>query len=932
MLDAMHQNAALIDQQGTILLANFAWGQYTEQNEGDIAQCGPQANYLDACRGSDPDSLAVRQGIVSILADKSKKFEHFYPCHSPDQNRWFIVTVTPYLNEKDEIQALVSHSDVTQLIERQLSIEAREKHYHSIIDSLKEGIVIQAFSGNITTCNQAAETLLGISEHLMKKHQSLLPTQTIWQHNGDLFPVDQFPPTLALLTAKSVPDTILGIGNKGHPLGWLKIRSQPIFDREELQPSAIITTLIDVTEQITQNRELLELSERFELAASSANLGIWDWDITHNHLSWDDNMYQLYGVKPSDFEEANQTWIKGIHPDDARDIHRHLKDALEHGIPFEQDFRVIWPDGSVHILKPSAIVNRNLNGKPYRMVGANQDVTDLRLAQVALQQSEQRLQLMVQNLPVGAVYLEGNNIYMNSAATVITGYRHNDILTVKDWFTTLFPSSSQSEYKQYQRDHKKSFTKTRLHHFKHKDGSQRWLEFDAFLYQAGEAWIITDVTNRKEAEANLEHLAFYDPLTTLPNRSSFELTFKKLLARAKRNQQQFAIMLLDMDQFKQVNDTYGHLIGDKLLTQFAMRLQQSLPTDNTLARLGGDEFVILIEDIQSSAEVASLANFLLKELQTPYSIAQRLELTVTVSIGISIFPAHAQDTMRLLRNADTALYLAKANGRNTYSFYTERLTDDIEQRMSLEAKLRKAFKLKQFVVYYQPVMEAKSNRIVGAEALVRWQSPDGLIAPDEFIPLAEEMGLISTIGAWVLQQACEDMARWLKAGLCIQKMAVNFSPVQFERDDLVELITQTLAVSGLPAHYLDVEITENTLISNIDKVEAVVHALKDKGISISIDDFGTGYSSLAYIKRLSVNNIKIDRSFVQDIPEDKNDLQLVSTIITMGHNLNLKVIAEGIETPQQLAFFQKECCDYYQGYLVSKPVPKDIFEAMLKHS
>jgi PAS domain-containing protein len=357
LLDAISSNAVLINQQGTILVANTAWNEYASQNEGDDSKCGIANNYLEACLNGDDDAKAVLQGITKILAGEASKFEHLYPCHNPSEKRWYIATVTPYPHQNHDIRVLISHNNVTGLIERQRAIEARENRYIKVIDSLIEGMVIQSANGEIETCNQAAAVLLGLSIESIYAQKSLLPTQKLWYIDGSEMPADQFPPLLALASGQQVRDIILGIGADNQPVNWLKINSHPIFDdAENTLPSGIVTTLVSMSKELHQTQQLRELSERFELAVASASIGIWDWRISDNRLIWDDNMYKLYGINPDDFDGVYDEWRQVIHPKDLVEIEQHLQDTLAMGTPFEKDFRVIWPDKSVHILKPFAIV------------------------------------------------------------------------------------------------------------------------------------------------------------------------------------------------------------------------------------------------------------------------------------------------------------------------------------------------------------------------------------------------------------------------------------------------------------------------------------------------------------------------------------------------------------------------------------------------
>jgi diguanylate cyclase (GGDEF)-like protein/PAS domain S-box-containing protein len=931
VLDSIGANTVLINQQGDILVANAAWNQFAQVNAGSQDKCGVGNNYIAACQG-DEHSNEIRTGIEKVLAGAAPKFEHCYPCHSDNEKRWYSVAAMPYLCDQKTPCALISHHNVTKYIKHQHIAESRENLHSTVINSLMEGVIIQNQQGQIETCNQAAELLLGLSKASMEEANSIVPSQQLWRQDGQPFHVDDYPPIVVLKTGQAVSNVIVGLGDDPRALTWLKVNSQPIFDApDSLQPSTIVTTLVSVTEELHQNQQLRELSSRFELAISCAGIGIWDWCLDEDRLIWDDNMFALYGVERHHFSDAYEAWRQCVHPDDIESVERQLQVCLQTNIPFEQDFRVRWPDNSEHVIRPFAIVHHDVEGKPVRMVGVNQDVTELSLAQKVLSESQSRLQLLVHNLPVGAVYLERDRLLMNAAAVTMTGYQQAEITTVAEWFEVLLGEQAVDVFEQYQQDRSVAFPVKRTYAYQHKSGEQRWLEFDGFVYESGEAWIVADITDRKNTEGKLERLAFFDSLTQLPNRSNFEAALKKALFNAERHNLHFALLLLDMDQFKRINDTYGHPVGDKLLVLFGERLEKRLREGDMVARLGGDEFIILVENIKASTEIAKLAQYLIAELQAPYEIEGDFEVTVSVSIGITLYPSHAKDSMRLLRNADTAMYLAKAKGRNTYRFYSEDLTDAVEKRMAIENQLRKAIQLKQFFLCYQPLFDTVTGVVVGAEALIRWQyQQNHILRPEEFIFIAEELNLIGSIGEWILQQACEDMARWLKAGLSIAKVSVNLSPFQFEGGDISTVILNHLSAAQLPAECLEIEITENTLLSQTDEVEKMVSSLQSKGVSFSIDDFGTGHSSLAYLKRSYFNRIKIDRSFIAQVPQDDNGVQRVSTMKENGHKLGFYVVAEGVETQQQLDFLRDFSCDVCQGFLLGEPILADQFERLLR--
>jgi len=448
--------------------------------------------------------------------------------------------------------------------------------------------------------------------------------------------------------------------------------------------------------------------------------------------------------------------------------------------------------------------------------------------------------------------------------------------------------------------------------------------------------VFSDISQIKHSEAQLEYLAHHDSLTDLPNRALFQSRLGHAIHVARRHEQHLALLFLDVDGFKNINDSLGHPAGDELLQSIARRMTEHLRAVDTLARLGGDEFVILLENLRDSREAAIVAQNVLDLFNKPFRLASGQDVFIGASIGISLFPedaGDAEDATQLVRNADAALYQAKAQGRNTYRFYTEALTRFANERLRLESSLRRALEHGEFVLHYQPQISIRDGGLIGAEALVRWQSPEGeLIPPARFIPVAEETGLIRPLGEWVLRTACAQFRAWNEAGLPGLALAVNLSSRQFEQRDLAACLGGILAETRFPAERLELEITESAIMAQGEQAIDTLGQLKRLGVTLSIDDFGTGYSSLAYLKRFAVDKLKIDQSFIRDIPHNLNDKEIAATIIAMARNLKLHVLAEGVETEEQLAFLRLHGCDAFQGYLFSPAVPAAAFERFLRDS
>ena len=447
----------------------------------------------------------------------------------------------------------------------------------------------------------------------------------------------------------------------------------------------------------------------------------------------------------------------------------------------------------------------------------------------------------------------------------------------------------------------------------------------------GHIGISRDITVLRRSQEQLRHLSHHDPLTGLPNRPLFLSLLDRAVGRMRREERQIAVLFLDLDRFKNINDSLGHPVGDQLLRVVGQRLQGRLRAEDTLARLGGDEFTVLVESVSKPQDAAEVAISLTRCLQAPIKLAGSHEVYINVSIGIAVCPEDGSDGTELVRNAEAAMYRAKALGPGSYCYYTEDLTREIARRLAMETRLRQAFERGDLRLDYQPVFTLEERRLVAVEALVHWCDPQlGEVSADQFIPLAEETGLIEPIGEWVLREACAQLRRWDAAGLPELGLAVNLSVRQLERAGFADRVQEILNDSGLPPWRLEFELTETGLMLQQAPGQATLNALKALGVELAVDDFGTGYSSLAYLKRLAVDKLKIDKSFVSDIPHDASDLQIVSAIAVMARNLRLTIVAEGVETVEQEEILKGLGCDSAQGYLYAQPLAPDVMEAYIR--
>ncbi|GBG01388.1 hypothetical protein AZSI13_07150 [Azospira sp. I13] len=467
-----------------------------------------------------------------------------------------------------------------------------------------------------------------------------------------------------------------------------------------------------------------------------------------------------------------------------------------------------------------------------------------------------------------------------------------------------------------------------------KDGSvyPEWLNISTVRDEAGKLThhiaAFSDITERKQAEARVRHLAEYDALTNLPNRVLLQDRTSQAIAAAKRSGGHLAVLFIDLDRFKNINDSLGHSVGDEVLCRVSERLTLAVRATDTVSRLGGDEFVILLPDLETPAQAATVAEKLLATLAQPI-LAGGHELAVTPSIGISLFPEDGEDGATLLQNADAAMYCAKEQGRNNFQYFTREMNARVSQRLQIENDLRQALQRQELLLHYQPQYDLADGALVGCEALLRWQHPErGMVGPDRFIPVAEETGLILPIGHWVLREACRQAKAWQERGLPPIPVAVNISAVQFRQANLVELVEGALAESGLAPRWLELELTESMLMEDGERHSATLSRLKAMGVGLALDDFGTGYSSLAYLKRFSLDKLKIDRSFIRDLPEDAEDAAITTAIIDIARHLGLATVAEGVETEAQRSFLNTRGCSQMQGFLMARPMAAEQLEEL----
>jgi diguanylate cyclase (GGDEF)-like protein/PAS domain S-box-containing protein len=644
-----------------------------------------------------------------------------------------------------------------------------------------------------------------------------------------------------------------------------------------------------------------------------------------------DAFLSITGFAPSDWYSNDALWIDRLHPDD-REQTIELMEQLKETGQLNHQYRFRHKDGSYRWIHDRSIMTRTSTGDIDEVFGAWMDVTEHKEAEEELQLAAitfESLQGIMITDPDATI------LRVNQAFTTVTGYPAEEVIG-KNPNILHSDRHDQSFYEGLWRQLQIDGRFEGEIWDRRKDGSifPIWQCITAVKNNRGETThyvaVFTDLSEKKKFEEYISQLAFYDPLTDLPNRRLLLERIEQVLIQAKRKNTYAAILYMDLDRFKVLNDSMGHQTGDELLVQVAKRLKQSIRQEDTPTRLGGDEFVILVHTDtnrldEATQKILNLAEKIMRKLNEPYLIKGN-EHYFSSSMGVTLFSGQCQlAATHLLQQADTAMYRSKEKGRNTISFFDQSMQEAADKRLQIENALRMAIEQQQFTLYFQPQVD-RTGRIISAEALIRWNHPNkGLIAPNEFIPIAEETGMIQQIGAWVIEAACRQIKQWQQAGRGYAYVSINVSSQQFRQKDFVTNVRRAIVQADIESSQLMIEITESVLMQDINDTIEKMQALMELGIAISIDDFGTGYSSLAYLTQFPLSQLKIDQRFVKNIDVDKNSAVIVETIIAMAGNLGLKVIAEGVETERQLMFLVDKGCVGFQGYFFGKPVPVDQF-------
>lgn len=693
----------------------------------------------------------------------------------------------------------------------------------------------------------------------------------------------------------------------------------------------------EVTNAVLAEAEVKKSEERFRSLVTATSQIVWIAEPSGEVFEESPSWHLFTGQTPE--EGKGRGWLNALHPDDREPVIRSWMRAVKDRATFETEYRLRRHDGEYRWMAVRATPILNNDGTAREWIGTNTDIEDKKRAEEELRIANQRLKLAIEGAGEGVWEWDvaRHKITYTLMFKEIAGCLDQGLAEHPHRWQSLVHPHDLQRMDRAMEDYVQGKTPSYSceYRIRCKDGSWRWIHSRGVLVEKAAdgkplrvAGMINDITERKEADERIWHLANFDTLTSLPNRRLFRDRLAHAVIEAQRRQWRAALLFIDLDGFKQVNDLYGHDSGDALLFDAAHRIQQCVRQSDTVARLGGDEFTIILSDLHGREHIEQIAQNVLDALNQPFLIGGE-KAFVSGSVGIAVYPDDAGSPEELIRKADQAMYAAKSAGKNQFSYFTREMDEKAHLRLRLIQELRKALQSGQVKVHYQPVVELQSGRVIKAEALARWTHPQfGNVEPSLFIPLAEESGMINAIGDFVFKEAAFRLKRWNALVAIPLQVSVNKSPIQFsskEQDSWLGHLRQL----GLPPDCVTVEVTEGVLLDMSENVSSKLLEYRDAGIQVAIDDFGTGYSSLAYLQKFDIDFLKIDKSFIQDLPSNQDNRSIAESIIAMAHKLGLKVIAEGVESQEQMEILRQAGCDFGQGYYFSQPLSARDFETML---
>lgn len=803
-------------------------------------------------------------------------------------------------------------------------LRSTKQTYYGIFNTLSEAVYILDEGFTFIEVNAGAERMYGYS------HDELVGMTPLDVAAPGLNRMNEITAqmTEAARTGAQAEFEFWGVRKNGQifPKRVIVTRGA-FFDR-----TVLIATARDITEQKQTEMELLRNQNRLKEAQRIARVGSWELDLLTNTLAWSDEVFRLFEVDQTRFGATYEAFLNAIHPDDRAEVGDAYARSLKTGEPYSITHRLLMPDGRIKYVEEQCASYFSAEGIPIRSFGTVQDITKQKADADKL-----RLSALVLEYSSEAVLItdEQNRIVeINPAFTKLTGYAREEVLGQDPSLLHSGRHESAFYRKMWEEiDAHGSWQGEVWNRRKNGEIYAEWLTINTIRNPDGSVHryvgIFSDITERKKSEELIWTQANFDPLTNLPNRRMFHDRLDQDIRKAHRAGSKLALLFLDLDRFKEVNDTLGHAAGDALLIEAAQRIAGCVRESDTVARLGGDEFIVILTGLDDRPSVERIATAILNALAQPFAPGGEVAY-VSASLGITLYPDDATTLEAMLKNADQAMYVAKDSGRNRFSYFTNAMQEEALHRLHLLNDLRGALDSGQFQVYYQPIVEISSGRIFKAEALLRWFHPKrGLINPAQFIPLAEESGLIHEIGNWVFGRAADQAREWASRYAADFQISVNKSPLQIQSQRECCKWREKLLSGKIQGRNLVIEITERLLLDNSPGVTAELLAYRDAGIQVAIDDFGTGYSALSYLKKLDIDYIKLDQSFIRNLETDRSDKVLSEAIVVMAHKLGLQVIAEGVETQAQLDLLAGMGCDFAQGFLYSRAIPAQEFEQLL---
>jgi diguanylate cyclase (GGDEF)-like protein/PAS domain S-box-containing protein len=912
-----------IVQHGEFIYASELYEKMTGYTEEDLIGTYSLSNiYPD-----DRDKVR-NKAIQGLKTNNSEPYEYRFVNKNNDV-RWVLETVTPIVY-KGERAALGSFMDITERKRMEQALVQSEEKYRGILESIEDGYVELDLKGNFIFFNDAISKMHGYPKNELIK----LTYRDVMDEENAARIYEKYHHVFT--TGESEKEFEYEIITKDRLRKYLETSITPIKDA-----SGRIVAFRGIVRDRTQHKQgeeaLRQSEEKYRTILENIEEGYFEVDLAGNFTFFNHSTCSLLGYSKEEMMGMN--YLRYTDKDDVKILFETFNTVYKTGVPANEfDWPIIRKDGTKKYVEASISLKKDSAGKPVAFQGFTRDVTARIQAEEALRQSEEKYRSILQNIQEAyfEVDLAGNFTFFNDSLCRITGCSKEEL--------------AGANYKQFSdKDNSNNVFHTFNNIYKtgdpvegfdwliiRKDGTKRYIESSVSLRKdssdqpVGFKGVIRDITERKRIEQELSYMATHDALTGLPNRLMFIQLLNQAILSAKRHKRQLAVFFIDLDRFKTINDSLGHEAGDLLLQEIAKRFRKSLRDVDVVGRLGGDEFIILIEDFNNLNQVRNVAHKILATAIKPMVLMGE-ECRVTASIGISIFPEDGRDEQSLMKNADVAMYYAKEEGKNNFQFYSENIHTTANERLLIETNLRVALERREFSLNYQARLDFKTDEITGVEALLRWDNPLlGSVTPTQFIPVAEETGLIVPIGRWVLKTACAQNVAWQRQGLPAVCMAVNLSLRQLTDDNFLEDIRVTLKETGMSPNLLELEITESMVMHNPSRLIALLTKIKEMGIRLAIDDFGTGYSSLAQIKHFPIDTLKVDRSFIRNLPQDSEDKAITEAIITMGKTLSLTVVAEGVETIEQQEFLREHVCDEMQGFYFSKPVVSDQFADLLR--